>query len=366
MTAVKIAKKPLPPLVGMDSFALRETAKRLGEPSYRGGQIAEWIYRKGACSFEEMTNLPAKLRQSLAESFRISALTHVGTQVSPDGVTKLLLNTSRGEGIEAVALETDEWVSSCISSQVGCPMRCTFCATGLGGYTTNLTAGEIVDQLLHLQRVTGKRVDHVGVMGMGEPLLNLEAVLAALRIVHEELGIGYRKMHVSTVGIVPKIRELAEVGLPINLAISLHSPTDSVRERLMPVNRKWPVHELMLAAREYADKTGRKVTFEYLMIAGENDTLEQARRLASLVKGFPCLVNLIPFNYVDTGHDYRRPEPRRIAAFRQELKKHGVNVSQRKERGHGIDAACGQLRGKHQGKPIPLGLALRPDRSEAS
>lgn len=366
MTAVTIANTPLPPLVGMDSRRLRETAKQFGEPAYRGAQIAEWVYRKGARSFDEMTNLPVRLRHALAERFRIGALTHGDTQKSSDGVTKLLLNTSRGEGIEAVALETDEWVSSCVSSQVGCPMRCTFCATGLGGYTTNLTAGEIVDQILHLQRVTGKRVDHVGVMGMGEPLLNLDAVLAALRLAHEELGISYRKMHVSTVGIVPKIRELADADLPINLAISLHSPTDSVRERLMPVNRKWPVHELMLAAREYAEKTRRKVTFEYLMIAGENDTLEQARRLAALVKGFPCLVNLIPFNYVDSGHGYRRPDARRVQAFRAELEKHGVNVSQRKERGHGIDAACGQLKGKHQGKPIPLGLALPAARSEAS
>lgn len=345
-------------LVGMDAAALSAVAAEMGLPAFRGKQLADWVYLRSAGAFEEMTNLPAEARRRLAETYELHPLHQFQEQRSRDGVVKLLLKTADGHGVEAVLLDCEgERISSCISSQVGCAMKCTFCATGLAGYTRSLSAAEIVDQTLQLQMVSGKRIDHISFMGMGEPLLNLGPVLAALRVFHDELGISYRKMHISTVGIVPKIRELAKVGLPIHLAVSLHSPTDSIREDLMPVNKKWPVRELMDSVREYAASTGRKITFEYLMLDGINETVEEARRLAKLVDGVPCLVNLIPFNYVDTERGFRRPSNDRIRRFRQELERAGVNVCQRKERGHGIDAACGQLRGRHEGKPIAVGYA---------
>jgi 23S rRNA (adenine2503-C2)-methyltransferase len=344
-------------LVGMDATAMKAFVEEIGASAYRAKQIAQWVYGKSAQTFDEMANLPATFREALAEAIVIHPLSLDLEQRSKDGVIKLLLKTHDGQGVEAVLLDTGEHISSCVSSQVGCAMRCTFCATGLGGYTRNLTAAEIVDQILWLQHVSGKRIDHVSFMGMGEPLLNLDEVLKAANLLHSELGIGYRRIHISTVGIVPKIRELAESDLPIHLAVSLHTPTDSVREKLMPVNRKWQVHEVVAAARYYAERTGRKINFEYLMLDGINDTVEQARRLATLVAGIPCVVNLIPFNHVDTERGYRRPSNDRVRRFRGELERLKVNVTQRVERGHGIDAACGQLRGRHAGIPIPVGPA---------
>lgn len=341
-----------PYLVGMSSADLAKLAEEIGAFPFRAKQLAEWIYRKSATSFDEMTDLPADMRSALAERFSIHPLVLVKEQRSTDGVIKLLLNTTDAQGVEAVLMDCEgQRISSCISSQVGCAMGCTFCATGLGGFTRSLNAGEIVDQVLQLQIISGKRIDHVSFMGMGEPLLNLEPVLDAARIFHDELGISYRKIHISTVGIVPKIYELAASGLPIHLAVSLHSPTNDVRSSFMPVNRKWNVGELLDAAREYAERTGRKITFEYLMMDGVNDSVEEAARLGKAIKGIPCFVNLIPFNYVDTEPGFRRPDAQRVRAFKAELVRQGIAVSQRKERGHGIDAACGQLRGKHLGNP---------------
>jgi 23S rRNA (adenine2503-C2)-methyltransferase len=229
-------------------------------------------------------------------------------------------------------------------------MGCEFCATGLGGFDRNLTPGEIIGQYLLLQSKSERRISHVVYMGMGEPLNNYDALLKSLRLFHDEVGLSYRRMTVSTVGIVPQIYKLAEEHLPIHLAVSLHSSLDEVRRRLMPVNKRWPIAEVIAAAREYASKTGRKVTFEYLLIAEVTDTLDQAKRLAELVKGIPCLVNLIPWNYVDTRTGFKRPDVKRIRAFRDALEAFGVNVSQRMERGHDIAAACGQLKGQHEGK----------------
>jgi 23S rRNA (adenine2503-C2)-methyltransferase len=356
MTAVEVETQK-PTLVGMNAAAMAALAERVGASAYRGKQLAQWVYGKSVAAFDEMANLPAGLRDAVAGAADIHPLSPDVEQRSNDGVVKLLLRTHDGQGVEAVYLDCGDRVSSCVSSQVGCALRCTFCATGLGGYTRNLSAGEIVDQILWLQRAGGKRIDHVSFMGMGEPLLNLNEVLGAVALLHGELGLSYRRVHISTVGIVPKIRELADAELPIHLAVSLHSPTDSVRAKLMPVTRKWPVHEVVAAAREYAEKTGRKVNFEYLLLDGVNDTVEQARRLAGLIGGIPCVVNLIPFNRVDTEQGYRRPPAARIHRFRAELERLRVNVTQRVERGQGIDAACGQLRGKHDGKPIPIGPA---------
>jgi 23S rRNA (adenine2503-C2)-methyltransferase len=269
---------------------------------------------------------------------------------SRDGVTKLLVHGGDGQGYECVLLPFAGRVSCCISSQVGCALGCEFCATGLGGFDRNLDAGEIVGQYLRLQKLTPRRISHVVFMGMGEPLQNYEAVLKSVRLFHEEVGLSYRHITISTVGIVPEMRRLAEERLPIHLAVSLHSPLDEIRSSLMPVNRKWPVAVLLEASREYVAATGRKITFEYLLINEVTDTEEQATELAKLVKGFPCLVNLIPFNQVDTARGFSRPSRNRVRRFRTILEAAGVNVSQRMERGHDIAAACGQLAGRHEGK----------------
>lgn len=338
------------PLVGLSSTELSETLVGMGERAYRGRQVASWIYKKGAQGFGEMKDLPAALRALLTSRFCVNPLVVAERLSSRDGVEKLLVHGGDGEVFECVLLPFAERVSCCLSSQVGCPMGCTFCATGLGGFDRNLSAGEIVGQYLLLQSLSARRIGHVVFMGMGEPLLNLDQLVKAMALLHEEAGLSYRHMTVSTVGLVPQIREMAELGLPIHLALSLHSPFDEVRERLMPVNQKWPVAEAVQAMRDYARRTGRKATFEYLLIDGVNDTLEQADALAGLVKGFPCVVNLIPFNKVDTEQGFARPKRDRVRAFRRRLEGHGVNVTERVERGHDIAAACGQLAGRHRGR----------------
>ncbi len=322
----------------------------LGERAYRGRQLASWIYKKAALSFEEMPDLPAALRARLAETHVVNPLVVAEHQRSSDDVDKLLVHGGDGDVFECVLLPFEDRVSCCLSSQVGCPMGCTFCATGLGGFDRNLSAGEIVAQYLLLQSLSSKRIGHVVFMGMGEPLLNLDQLVKAMALLHDEVGLSYRHMTVSTVGLVPQIEKLGEMRLPIHLALSLHSPFDEVRDRLMPVNHKWPVEVVVGAMRDYSRMTGRKVTFEYLLIDKVNDTPEQADALARLVKGLPSVVNLIPFNTVDTKQGFARPNRERVRAFRRRLESHGVNVTERVERGHDIAAACGQLAGRHKGR----------------
>jgi 23S rRNA (adenine2503-C2)-methyltransferase len=322
----------------------------MGERAFRGRQLASWVYKKAAREVSQMDDLPLALRERLQESFVVSPLVVAEHQKSSDGVEKLLVHGGDGEVFECVLLPYEDRVSCCLSSQVGCPMGCTFCATGLGGFDRNLTAGEMVGQYLLLQSLSERRIGHVVFMGMGEPLLNLDHLVKAMALLHDEVGLSYRHITVSTVGLVPQIRKLAELRLPIHLALSLHSPYDHVRERLMPVNQKWPVAEVVQTMRDYARATGRKVTFEYLLIDGVNDTLDQADALAPLVKGLPTVVNLIPFNTVDTEQGFARPKRERVQAFRRRLESHGVNVTERVERGHDIAAACGQLAGRHKGR----------------
>ncbi len=339
----------------MSTSELREwVSHQFGEPAYRGNQIVGWVYRKAVDSIQAMSNLPARLRAQLSEVAVVSPNQIDVTQRSRDGVVKCLLKLSDESEVECVLLPYEERVSVCLSTQVGCAMGCRFCATAQGGYTRNLSAGEIVDQLLHLQRLSDRPITHVVLMGMGEPLLNLPNVVRAIRLIHDEVGISMRRITLSTVGIVPKIYELAEHQLPITLAISLHAPDDETRAKIMPVNRKWDVATLLQSARDYFERTRRRVTFEYLLLREVNDTPEHANRLAQRLRGLPCLVNLIPFNYVATPDNYQRPEPERVQRFRRILEEAGIEVTQRVERGHDIDAACGQLRGKHLGKPIPL------------
>jgi 23S rRNA (adenine2503-C2)-methyltransferase len=340
----------LPAIAGMTRAEMESLFDGDSMARVRAAQLADWVYKRGATTFDEMTDLPVATRERLASSYTVRPGHVLTEQRSSDGVVKLLMDSYDGQAYECVLLPFEERVSCCISSQVGCAMGCEFCATGLSGFDRNLTAGEIVSQVLELQTLSERRISHVVFMGMGEPLLNYDSLLKAIKLLKEEVGIGYRHITVSTVGIVPEIQRLAKEKLPIHLAISLHSPFDEVRSGFMPVNRKWPVGQLLSSARDYYKATGRKVTFEYLLIENVTDTIDQARALGTLMRGFPTLVNLIPFNYVDTERGFHRPSNNRVRAFRAALEATGVNVTQRVERGHDIAAACGQLKGQHEGK----------------
>lgn len=339
-----------PSLVGMTREELAAALGERTDAKLRAKQLAMHLYAKAEDDLMAMGDIPLALRQELSERFVSQPLHVAAHRQSTDGVDKLLTHRGDGQVYECVLLPYKERVSCCLSSQVGCPMGCKFCATGLGGFDRNLSSGEIVGQYLMLQRLSERRVSHVVFMGMGEPLLNLKNVLKSVRLMHEEIGLSYRHITISTVGLVPQIYELAKEKLPIHLALSLHSPLDEVRDRLMPVNHKWPVAEVMKAMRDYHGETGRKITLEYLLIKGITDTPEQAQELARIVKGVPSVVNLIPFNWVDTEQGFARPERERVQAFRRILETKGVNVTQRVERGHDIAAACGQLAGQHKGK----------------
>ena len=344
-------------LLGFDTSELRAFVQSLGEQAYRGNQIAEWIYQRHARSFEAISNLSKALRARLNEVADVGRSEIVREQRSRDGTVKLLLKLSDGETIETVGLPYEDRLSCCVSSQVGCPMRCDFCATGLSGYTRNLTAGEIVEQVVTVNEVLSirnppkqsgeirNRVNHVVFMGMGEPLLNVDNVLKAVRLLNKEIGIAMRQLTISTVGIVPGIRRLAEEKLQLTLAVSLHAPTDELRARLIPTMRKWSVQDIIAACHEYVEKTGRRVTFEYVLLSGVNDNPAEARELARVLRGLICHVNLIPFNPVaELG--YHAPTSERIRAFREILERARISVTQRVQRGADIDAACGQLRRK--------------------
>jgi len=363
-------------LKGMTLEELEAFAERAGEPRYRGRQIAHWLYQRGATSFAEMTDLPAPLRAHLAEDASVASLSPV-TALSADGgdTIKYLLGLSDGNTIETVFMRyQDGRRSVCISTQVGCGMGCTFCATGLAGLTRNLSAAEIIDQVILVQRLTGERVTNVVFMGMGEPLANYEATLRAVRLLNAPygLGIGMRHLTVSTVGLVPQIRALASERLQLTLAVSLHAPTDDLRSDLVPINRKWPVAALLDASGEYVRQTGRRISFEYVLMEHVNDTPELAAILGNLLRtrsggvvaddgpdveipvgesqgevprgglGYAFHVNLIPWNPV-YGLQYRRPGRERVEAFVRELRARGIPTTVRLERGVEIDAACGQL-----------------------
>ena len=329
------------------------TSVDAGLPAYRGSQIAEWLYRRPmpgegggfASDFSTMTDLPKQARQSLAEEFVGPPLALTGSQTDPrDGTIKALARLTEGNHpIECVLLPDDKRVSVCLSTQAGCPMACAFCATGTQGLTRNLTAGEIVAQYLLLQSLSSRRISHIVLMGMGEPLLNYDAVLKAIHILNAECGIAMRHITLSTVGIVPNIDKLAQENLQLTLAVSLHAPNDILRTRLVPVNKTYPLDRLMASCRNYARHTGRRLTFEYVLLKGVNDEPEHARELAGLIRGMGAAVNVIPYNPTTVAEPFGRPEQARISVFRQILEDAGIVVTQRKERGRQIAAACGQL-----------------------
>jgi 23S rRNA (adenine2503-C2)-methyltransferase len=352
-----VTTAPRVDVTGLGLEELEAFARSLGEPAYRGRQLARWIYRRRAAAFDGMTDLPASLRARLAAAARLPRLAVVARQEAPDGsTTKFLCALPDGQAIETVLMRyADGRRTACISTQVGCGMGCTFCATGLAGLQRNLTAGEIVDQVLLVAQATGERPTHVVFMGMGEPLANYEATVRAVRILTAPwgVGIGGRHLTISTVGLVPQIHRLAAERFPLTLAISLHAPDDALRTHLVPVNRRWPIAQLLAAARAYATTTGRRVTFEYVLLAGVNDAQAHARALGRLLAGGPYHVNVIPWNPV-FGLQYRRPSADVVRRFARIVRAAGVPVTVRVERGVEIDAACGQLR---RTRPDPLPAA---------
>lgn len=330
-------------LLGLDRAELCSLCEELGHSAFRGRQIADWLYKKGIHGIAEMTNLPSQLREQLTYTCTLTRAETIRQSVSSDGTCKYLLRLADDETIESVLLPYPDRLSVCISTQVGCPAGCLFCATAECGFIRNLTPGEIIDQVLTLQEKAGKRVTHVVLMGMGEPLLNYHSVVKALGLLNDEIGISMRRTTLSTVGITPTIRDLAKLDLQLTLAISLHAPNDELRNSLMPITSRYPLNELIQACRDYADSTSRRLTFEYLLIAGINDTVEQAKQLAGLLKGILGHVNLIPYNQI-AGKPYRKPNTASIRKFREILEDYGLEVTQRFERGQDVSAACGQLK----------------------
>lgn len=318
-----------------------------GEAPLRVRQIRRWILARRAESFDVMTDLPAPLRQELAASFVPLGSRIAEHQQARDGTHKLLLSLADGSSVECVLIQEDRRRTACISTQVGCGMGCVFCASGLNGLERNLTPGEILEQLVRLRNLLPpeERLTHIVVMGMGEPLANLDALLAALAEAGDRhgLGIGARHITISTVGLPSRIRQLAQTGKEYHLAVSLHAPNDPLRTRIVPTNDRIGLPEILAAADEYFRLTGRQVTYEYVLLGGLNDHPTHARELARLLHGRKAHVNLIPFNEVE-GLPYRRPSDEALASFIQPLRRAGISVKVRKRKGSEIDAACGQLR----------------------
>ena len=349
-----------PAILDLSTDALKGWLAERRQPPMRVKQIRRWVLAARATTFDAMSDLPKALRQDLAESFALFSMTVEKQLTSRDDTHKLLLRLHDGHLIECVLIQEEGRATACVSTQVGCAMGCVFCASGLNGVARNLTAGEIVEQLVRLRNLTaspdeperlgmaGKlatRLTNIVVMGMGEPLANLDNLLAALAVAGEPdgLGIGQRHVTISTVGLPAKIRRLAEAGKQYHLAVSLHAPNDQLRTAIVPTNAKTGIHAILNAADDFFRATGRQVTYEYVVLGGENDQPLHAKQLAGLLKGRKAHVNLIPWNDVD-GLVHRRPKDADLAAFIDDLRRGGVSVTVRQRKGSEIDAACGQLR----------------------
>jgi 23S rRNA (adenine2503-C2)-methyltransferase len=319
--------------------------EELGEQPFRAKQVWKWLYEKGASSWEEMTDLSKGLREKLARRYRIGRLELLTRQVSNDGTEKYLLRLHDGNAIESVLIPSGRRLTQCISSQVGCGFGCLYCASGKGGYVRDLGPGEIAGQVMFTAFELMRGPTNIVLMGIGEPFDNFDNVEKALRIMNspEGLQIGARKITVSTCGIIPGIRRFEGIGLQVELSVSLHAPDDELRTELMPVNRKYPLRDLIEACNGYADRTGRQVTFEYLMIEGTNDSMTHADRLARLLKGFLSKVNLITMNEVP-GAGLRGSDAETVQQFCDRLAGKGIPATIRRSRGADIMAACGQLR----------------------
>jgi 23S rRNA (adenine2503-C2)-methyltransferase len=352
-----VVKTPLPSWLDVPSADLDQWFGARGHKPMRRRQVHRWLLVGRAETFEQMTDLPVALRQELAEAF-VPFGTRIDThQAAQDATHKLLLRLADDQTIECVLIQDAGRHTACISTQVGCGMGCVFCASGLNGVVRNLTTGEILEQLLRLRNLlpAGDRLTHVVVMGMGEPLANLDNLLAALEIAgaRDGLDLGARHITISTVGLPAKIRRLADLGKQYHLAVSLHAPTEGLRTRIVPTNNKTGLGPILEAADYFFAKTGRQVTFEYVLLGGLNDSAEHARELVALLRGRPAHVNIIPFNEVE-GLEFRRPRQDVMTKFTDLLRKGGVSVKVRKRKGSDIDAACGQLRRRTDGRvPLP-------------
>ena len=319
-----------------------------GEKPFRAGQVLDWIYAKGVASFDQMSNLPKELRAKLAAQLAFPQLKLARTLVSEDGETvKFLWELPDQKRVESVLILSGDRRTVCISCQVGCPARCAFCASGKEGLKRNLSAGEIVEQVLHIDRVLRakeERVSHLVFMGMGEPMENYEAIVKSIEIFNAPyaFNISQRRITVSTVGVVEGIQRLSREELKVNLALSLHAPNQHIRKKIIPYARKYPLEEILIAMDEYSSLTKRDITYEYTLLAGINDRVEHAEELAQLLRGKQCTVNLIPYNPVD-GLRLQRPEKEGIEKFRAVLEEAGINTTWRYTKGKDIAAACGQL-----------------------
>ncbi len=324
---------------------LQDLVKELGQPAFRAKQLNEWIHDKNVCSFDEMTNLPAALREKLSERFSFNVPVELVKQVSKDGSRKYLLQFSDGVSVETVGMPNRNKLAVCISSQAGCAMGCAFCATGLAGLSRSLTAQEMVDQVLHVARDFGERVTSVVFMGQGEPFANFDATVQALRILNDPdgLAIGARHLTVSTCGVIPGIRRFAELPEQFTLAISLHSAIQGTRNQLMPGVKKYTLLRLHEAIQLYVEKTGRRPTYEFAMIDGINDTNPEMQALVDFCAGTLCHVNLIQLNNIPDS-PFRPSSIEKVESLQRRLTMHGVETTIRNSRGSDIDAACGQLK----------------------
>lgn len=342
-------------LKGLSYKELRDYLDSLGLPKYRGNQIFNWLYRRKACNWDEMTDLPKELRKVFQENgVSLSCLSLDSQLRADDGTIKYLFVLEDGETVESVYLPETQRQTVCFSTQVGCGMGCLFCATGQRGMVRNLSPAEIVDQPLQISRMTGLRINSLVAMGQGEPLLNYDSLLKAIRIINDSqgMGIGARHITISTCGIIPGIKKLANEQLQVNLAISLHAAENELRNYLMPINRKYPIDQLIEACRFYLTRTNRRITFEYTLIDGVNDRPIDLINLIRLLSGMLCHVNLIPFNPVPNSK-LRRSKEERIEEFAAGLKQVHIETTIRKERGSELAAACGQLQGKSASGKTP-------------
>lgn len=337
-------------ILDLNFAELKQLLRKWEEPEYHAGQIFSWIYQKGVLDFSRMSNLSLSLRKRLEENFYIVSLKIKKELESADGTKKILFELADKNLIEAVIIPAEGRVTGCISSQVGCKYRCSFCASGLLGFKKNLSSGEIIEEALDLKN-NNPDLSHIVFMGVGEPLDNYDNVLKAIRIINskEALNIGARRITISTCGLIPGMKRLQDEGLQIELSISLHAADDKTRSRLMPINKKYPLNALINACKEYIKKTDRQITFEYIMFRELNSSLQSAQNLSRILKGLNCKVNLIPANPV-TECGLEPPNKLEALIFKDRLLKHGINVTVRKARGQDIEAACGQLRLRYANK----------------
>ena len=336
-------------ILSMTFDEMSQAFKKNSIQAFRAKQVYEWLHKHLVSSYDEMLNLPKNLREELKQKFPIVTCNVVRKQVSSDGTVKLLFSVTDGDYIECVVMKYKYGYTICVSSQVGCKMGCAFCASTLGGFKRSLSAGEILSQVYRAQREIGERISHIVLMGMGEPMDNFENVMRFITLVTDEKGLNLsmRNISLSTCGVVPKIQELLNKHLQLTLSISLHAPNNEIRSKIMPINKRYHIEELLDMCRKYTKETSRRISFEYAMLSGVNDSDECAKELASRLKGMLCHVNLIPVNEVQES-PFKPSSPERVQSFAGILEKSGVTTTVRRKLGSDIDASCGQLRLKHK------------------